>query len=975
MTDSDPLLGRTLSHYRIVEKVGSGGMGDVYKAEDLELRRFVALKFLPDQFAEDPQATERFRREARAASALNHPNICTIYEIAEIGGRYFLVMELLEGQTLKDRIGGKPLGVGELLDFSSQIAEGLDAAHSRGIIHRDIKPGNIFVTRRGHIKILDFGLAKLTRDHYQIPAGEPGPALPTMVDPSHDFPTSPGSAVGTVAYMSPEQARGDTLDSRSDLFSFGTVLYEMASGRRPFDGQTSAAMFDGILHDSPSPLSSINPLISPGFDHLVRRALEKTPEKRFASAAEMRSRLESLREQRLLESSQSVEILKIVRKPSFIASVVLVLIIAAVSGGFAYRRSARIHWVSQVAVPEMEKLALDRKGVAFYRLARQAESYSPDSPELKLVETKYLRSQSILSTPAGADVYFREYGDSRGDWEYLGKTPLEGKFLWAEYAMRFVKDGYESEEIASQYILWSVSQRIVLDPIGSLPKNMVHVPSGEVTFLGSAPIQLDDFLIDKYEVTNLEFKKFIYAGGYRESKYWKFPFIKDGRAVTFDQAMALFVDRTDRNAPSTWDLGNFPAGQETYPVGGVSWYEAAAYAEFVGKSLPTVHHWYQASSSDMFSGILNASNFSGKGPAPVGSYAGLGLYGTYDMAGNLKEWCFNSDGTHRFILGGSATEPKYMSQLPDARPAFDRSGDNGFRLVKYLRSEPLPESQTSQVSIQTNDYRNAKPVPDSVFRAYQGLYSYDHTPLDARIESVDDSSPYWRRERITFKAVYNDERVTAFLYLPKNVSPPYQTVVHFPGAEAEAFHTFSDMDLFCVDFLMKSGRAVMFPLYKGTYERNTHHTDQGASEFRDETIQRSKDMRRSLDYLETRPDIDSKRLAFYGFSWGSWEGSISLALESRFKTAVLADGGCGNSLPEVNPFNFAPHIKIPVLMINGRYDEMEPLETCQQPFFGLLGTPSADKRHVLLESGHGLPFTPWFKETLDWLDHYLGRVN
>jgi len=318
-----------------------------------------------------------------------------------------------------------------------------------------------------------------------------------------------------------------------------------------------------------------------------------------------------------------------------------------------------------------------------------------------------------------------------------------------------------------------------------------------------------------------------------------------------------------------------------------------------------------------------------------------------------------------------------MSQDPDARPAFDRSEDNGFRLVRYLKPEPLPEAQTSQVIIQVTDYRNAKPVPDSIFRAYQGLYSYDRTPLDALIESVDDSSPHWRRERITFKAAYNNERVIAFLYLPKNVSPPYQTVVHFPGAAAQAFHTFSDMDLFCVDFLMKGGRAVMFPLYKGMYERNVHPTGQGASEFRDETIQRSKDLRRSLDYLETRPDIDHNRLAFYGFNWGSIEGSISLALESRFKTAVLADGGCnsGGPLPEVNPINFAPNIKIPVLMINGRYDLMVSFEGCQQPFFRLLGTPSADKRHVLLESGHGLPFTPWFKETLDWLDRYLGRVN
>jgi dienelactone hydrolase len=909
---------------------------------------------------------------------LDHPNICTIYEVEEHAGQPFLVMQLLEGQTLREHIESHTgqracFRNEELLDISLQIVSGLEAAHQKGLIHRDIKPANIFLTNRGEAKILDFGLAKLVES-----ADPPKTLSPQNMPDGAALRESPmrssvtlsltGLALGTPAYLSPEQVSGEKLDVRTDIYSFGLVLYEMATGIRAISGNTAPEIHEAILDHPSRAVRELNPEVSRGLEKIVHRAINKDREARYRDASEMR--------EDLLRLKRGASAFRQTWKIGIAAALVL-LSVACVSAGFLNRHYARIRWVREVAVPEMEKLGLDRKGVAFYRLARQAERYSPNSPELKLVETKYLRSQSILSAPTEADVYFREYGDSRGDWEYLGKTPLEGKFLWAEYAMRFVKDGYEPVEVASEYILWSVSNNIILDPIGSLPKNMVHVSSGEVNALGPAPIQLDEFLVDKYEVTNLEFRKFIDAGGYREPKYWKFPFTKDGRALTFDQAMALFVDKTDRTAPSTWDLGNFPAGQENYPVSGVSWYEAAAYAEFVGKSLPTVHHWYQASSLDMFSSILNASNFSGKGPAPVGSYAGLGLYGTYDMAGNVKEWCFNSDGTRRFILGGSSSEPKYMYQDPDARPAFDRSQDNGFRLVKYLKPEPLPEAQTSQVSVQVTDYRNAKPVPDSVFRAYQGLYSYDRTPLAALIESVDDSSPHWRRERITFKAAYGNERVTAFLYLPKNVSPPYQTVVHFPGAEAQAFHTFSDMDLFCVDFLIKGGRAVMFPLYKGTYERNTHPTGQGASEFRDETIQRSKDLRRSLDYLETRPDIDHNRLAFYGFSWGSVEGSISLALESRFKTAVLADGGCnfGSPLPEENPINFAPNIKIPVLMINGRYDLMLPVEGCQQPFFRLLGTPSSDKRHVLLESGHGLPFTPWFKETLDWLDRYLGRVN
>lgn len=1012
--------GTVIGRYKLLEKIGEGGMAVVYMAEqEKPIHRKVALKVIKLGM-DTRQVIARFEAERQALAMMDHPNIAKVFDAgATETGRPYFVMELVTGVSITEYSDKNNLGTKERLTLFIQVCNAVQHAHQKGIIHRDIKPTNVMLTLHDGKpvpKVIDFGIAK---------------AINQKLTEKTLF-TLYAHMIGTPAYMSPEQAQmsGLDVDTRTDIYSLGVLLYELLTGTTPFDSEqlqkASLSEMQRIIceQDPPKPSTKLhtlgetfsvvaaqrkaNPkmlrkLIKGDLDWIVMRCIEKDRIRRYETAHGLAEDIERhLKHEPILAHSPGMmyRLQKFTRRHRAqiaVGAVVTVLLAGLVITAWMYLQSInarRVQWAKGEALPEIVKLIEQQDYHTAFSLAQRARQYIPNDLALNELWSRIGTDYSITTTPAGANIFYREYTAMDESWQYLGQSPLENIFLpQGVYRWKIEKEGFVTHECVVSY---SFNVRLREEGLAS---DMVWINSSAAdvrtaSHVQGATVEAPSYLIDRYEVTNEQFKRFVDQGGYENRDYWsQSQFLKEGRNISWEQAISEFVDKTGQPGPATWEKGTYPEGQSRYPVSGVSWFEADAYAKFIGKSLPTVYHWERAACFHESWIIVPYSNFAVGGTAPVRSHPGMGHTGLYDMAGNVKEWCFNAtddSGGHRYILGGGWGEQTYMFTSRDIQSPWNRAAVNGFRCVLYPDSEePVTIVLLSPIEQRpVKDYSTAVPCSDEEFRVMLEHFKYDRTPLNAVVEHIDDHSPFWhRKEKITFDAAYDGERVIAYLFVPKSVEPPYQAVVYWPGSSATKSKSFQGLpERHSTELIISSGRALLFPVYKGTYERGFAEVPSLHAvprTFRDWIIQDCKDLHRSIDYLETRDDIDPDRLAYCGMSAGATLGPLVLAVEDRFKAAVLISGGfmpwdLVAQIPTLDPVNYAPRVTTPVLMINGEIDFVFPLETSQRPMYEFLGTPEAHKKHKVYPGGHGLLglFSDQIRnEVVEWLDRYLGPVE
>ncbi|HMS40872.1 MAG TPA: bifunctional serine/threonine-protein kinase/formylglycine-generating enzyme family protein, partial [Pyrinomonadaceae bacterium] len=948
--------GEKIGSFEILKILGAGGMGEVYLAKDLRLNRLVALKILPPNSKIDANAVKRFLREAQSAAALEHPHICTIHEIGEQDGFNYIVMQYVEGDTLSARIKSGELKPQDALDIAIQIADALTEAHTRGIVHRDIKPANIIISANNQAKVLDFGLAK--RFVFDNDNGES--SLKTIL-------SQPGVIVGTVSYMSPEQVRGAETDARSDLWSLGVCLYEMLIGRTPFAGENSVERLAAILHKEPEMQDNIPPELR----KILDKCLQKSPENRYQGAEEMIADLKHLRQEiefveqlqihatnnttdgdihqtltQYLSEHPTIAINPVKSKTSWKMFIFYGLLLSILTfGGWFLWQNFRLNSARE-NVRKAEEFAKSERNFEAYDLALAAEKILPDNENLKKLLPTISVSLSVNSEPNGAKVYLKRFqADEKGNFptrHLVGETPIENlRIARGSYVLQIEKDGFAPFERTISGTIPRIGGSFIETPPlaieakliekDKIPNKMIYVPAGEYNLVNwsrstETKVNLSEYFIDKNEVSNAEFKEFITAGGYWKKDFWKVPIMKDGKEIPLEEALQMFKDKTGLPAPRSWTSQTFPEGKADFPVTDITWYEAAAYAEFREKKLPTVFQWEKAARNGAFDPRYNAmpwgfikqgdttdnrANFRGRGTVAVTEKEfGMSPFGAFNMAGNVSEWNANQSPEGFITSGGAWNDLAYSFGDYGIYPGLYSANRIGFRLVSKSETDQggqmIPPAETPEY----------KPSTDADFKTWLTHYDYDKKTLNAQITETIETDE-WTRERIIFSGE-GGETAIGYLYLPKNYPLPLQ-VIHYvpPGDVVRGIRSLPDsIEMFAAPFI-KSGRAVFGVVLKGYMERpfpnNYALPENSTVEFRKQMVNWITDLRRGVDYLETRDDLNFQKLSFVGVSNGANVGLVLTAIETRYKTLVFESAGLEKDfltrIPETSPIKFASQIK------------------------------------------------------------------
>lgn len=1100
------VITRELGDFRIVREVGRGGMGVVYEAEQISLRRQVALKVLPFAAILDQRQLNRFKNEAHAAAMLHHTNIVPVYGVGCERGVHYYAMQYIDGYSLAEvirdlrqldaernhpnersepastltswqRAGDRPTSTPanghlaghdmsladtqrtpaaslsterspisrdyfrNLAQLGMQVAEALDHAHSQGVIHRDIKPANLLLDAAGRIWITDFGLARAT--------GDPGV-------------TMTGDLVGTVRYMSPEQvlAKRVVVDHRTDIYSLGATLYELAVLQPPFQGEDRQELLRQIAFEEPTPPRRINRAVPTDLATIILKCMAKNPAERYSSASEVVDDLQLFLDDcpiRAKRPTIAVRVAKWCRRrrgvvAGFIGVATVLLISAVVVGIFIVRQASvlamqRVEIVRKIAhlqveaqnrlhestlashsgemvlleaqryadqaiglcanpltppeivqeceeiavrvgetlnhlrqrirtarertIPEIRDLLARERGVSAMTRLRDVEEVIPQDPEVLELARKNFTNLSILVQPEGSTVEVRDWNDGTGSWVGLGLAPLQSVRLpLGALHIRLSKEGFQPME-GLCLPRDNAQESFTMVPSSYVPAGMILIPSGFVQ-VRTTGHSLAAFMIDCCEVTNAQYQVFVNAGGYRKREYWKHPFERDGRTLSFDEAMELLVDKSGIKGPAGWQDGRCPEGEMEYPVSGVSWYEAAAYACFAGKRLPSVYQWRRAGAGQPRYLTEHANIGAQKqGPEPAGSSSAISQFGLRDIAGNVAEWCWNeaADGK-RHTQGGCWSDPPYMLHLDAARSPWTRTPEIGFRCA--ICSGPDEERIYGPLKRDFFNYRDAKPMPDDRFETMMDVLYRPTTSSANPVAQLESRNPENGRmiERWLIEPQRGEEELPVTVCT--TTGRPKASLVYFPGANCltDNVRSFSNQSL--VMTLANAGYELLWPTYLGTYERRGDGYPWDIVETKLRVVW-CQEVGTTLKFARQRNPQEA--VVFVGFSMGGTFGPQAIVTNVGFDAAVLLAAGYhahASARPETLETTFLPRVNVPTLMVTGKFDDIFPIRESQDPFFELLGSKShlANKQRHIFDSGHSVPVA----ETVRLVDQWLVGV-